>query len=61
LLHISNLHLPGGKIAKTAGVKHLVLTHYDGENTDSEMIKDAKKSGFSGEISIGKDFQTFKL
>jgi len=50
-----------GKIAKTAKAKHLILTHYDGEHTDREMKEDVRKSGFTGEITIGKDFQTFKL
>ena len=50
-----------GEIAKQAGVKKLVLTHYIGLDDEGAMIADCKKSGFAGEVSLAKDFAVIKL
>lgn len=50
-----------GLIAREAGVKRLVLTHYQGFDSDKLMIEDCGRSGFTGEIAIAKDFQVFEL
>ncbi len=60
----NNLHLSphsAGDIANKAGSKHLILVHYHGTNSDEEMIKDVKKSGFSKQVTVGKDFQIFPI
>ncbi len=48
-----------GQIAKECNVKKLILVHYQGFDSDEEMIASAKKSGFEGEVVVGKDFLTF--
>ncbi|MBI4225928.1 MBL fold metallo-hydrolase [Candidatus Roizmanbacteria bacterium] len=53
--------LQAGEIAKKAKVKELVLTHYTGINSPEAMLDEAKKSGFSGKLTVGKDFQIFNL
>ena len=44
-----------GEVAKTCGVKKLVLTHYSGRDSDEAMLADCRLSGFEGEIVIAKD------
>jgi len=59
-----NAHLSpfqAGEIAKKANTKALILTHYYGSSPDEAMISEVKKSGYSGEIVVAKDFQTFPL
>lgn len=50
-----------GDIAKQSDVKHLVLFHYQGFDSDEAMIEDVRRSGYQGEVTIGKDFQTFEF
>jgi len=50
-----------GEFAGIAKAKKLVLTHYSGRNTDEEMVRDARSSGFRGEIVIAKDLQVHVL
>lgn len=45
-----------GDIAKQSNVKQLVLFHYTGLDSDADMLDDCRKSGFSGEIILAKDF-----
>lgn len=47
-----------GEYATEAAAQKLVLTHYPGLNTDKEMVKAARSSGYHGEIVIAKDLQT---
>ncbi len=49
-----------GEIATAGGVKHLILFHYTGLNTDEEMADAVRQTGFFGRVTIGKDFQTFE-
>ena len=49
------------EIAKDGNVKHLILFHYTGADSDEAMIEAVKSSGFEGEITIGKDKQTFEV
>src|SRR3989344_3430435 len=59
-----NAHLnpfQAGETAKKANSKALILTHYHGSNPDEAMIKDVRKSGYSGDIFAAKDFQSFYL
>jgi len=59
-----NAHLnpfQAGETAKKANSKALILTHYHGSNPDEAMIKDVRKSGYSGDIFVAKDFQSFYL
>lgn len=47
-----------GKVAKTAGVKTLVLTHLvpaDDPSVTDEMWRDPAKTSFNGEVIAGKD------
>jgi ribonuclease BN (tRNA processing enzyme) len=50
-----------GQIAKDTNVRKLVLTHYIGSDSDSAMIEDCKRSGFTGKIIIAKDFQVIEI
>ncbi|MDP3741372.1 MAG: MBL fold metallo-hydrolase [bacterium] len=50
-----------GQIAKEAHVKKLILFHYTGLDSDEAMVVDCRRSGFEGEIVIGKDNQEFVL
>lgn len=50
-----------GEIALEANVKHLVLTHYTGLNSEEEMLSDCESSGFKGKISVAKDFQNLEI
>lgn len=49
-----------GLIAKETGVKKLILFHYSGLDSDNEMTKDCRSSGFNRELIIAKDFQVIK-
>jgi ribonuclease BN (tRNA processing enzyme) len=49
------------EIAKKAHVKKLVIVHYSGENTAAEMIKAIHTSGYTGNISIVNDLESFSL
>ncbi|MEK6862301.1 MAG: MBL fold metallo-hydrolase, partial [Nanoarchaeota archaeon] len=50
-----------GEIAKNGNVKRLVLFHYIGLDSDEAIIKEVKRSGYTGEITVGKDFQTIEI
>ncbi len=50
-----------GKYAKEANAKHLVVTHYFGVNKPSEIQKDIRKSGFSGQVTIAQDLTRIKI
>lgn len=50
-----------GEIARDAQVKHLVLTHYSGLDSDEAMIADCRKSGFKGRITIAKDGEVYEI
>jgi ribonuclease Z len=47
-----------GEIAKQGNVKKMILFHYTGLDSDETIVQDCRKSGFAGEIIVGKDFQT---
>ena len=48
-----------GKIAAKAGVKQLVLIHYDANRPAAEQIAEAKQF-FSGEVALAKDLMFFE-
>ncbi len=48
-------------VAKEAGARHLVLTHYSGADSEEDMLADARKSGYTGEITIARDGDTFSF
>ncbi len=50
-----------GEIAHEGKVKHLVLFHYTGLDSDEDIITDCRKSGFTGELTIAKDFQSINI
>lgn len=50
-----------GEVAKTCGVKKLVLTHYSGRDSDEAMLADCRLSGFEGEIVIAKDGDQYEI
>lgn len=50
-----------GKIARDAQVKHLILVHYPGKDLPETMVAEVKRANFSGEVTIGQDFQMFSL
>ncbi|MBI4272355.1 MBL fold metallo-hydrolase [Candidatus Uhrbacteria bacterium] len=50
-----------GEIAKSSGVKHLILFHYSGLDSDDALIDAVKESGFAGRLTVGKDSQTFEV
>ena len=50
----------GGKIARQATVKKLVLTHLYDFDPEEEFISEARKS-FSGEVVVAKDLATFNI
>ncbi len=44
-----------GDIAGRVGAKRLVLTHYSGHDSDAEMVRNCRESGFLGDIIVAKD------
>lgn len=44
-----------GELAKKVNAKQIWLTHYSGKDAPNEIIKDCRRSGFSGEILVIKD------
>jgi len=50
-----------GEIAKEAGVKKIVLVHYTGFDSDDALISECRRSGYDGELMIGKDFQQYEV
>jgi len=48
-------------IAKEAGVQTLVLTHYTGLDTNDAMIASVREAGFTGELHIASDFDTYNI
>lgn len=49
------------EIAKAAGAKRLLFFHYTGLDSDRAILKDARVSGFQGEISLARDFQVIEF
>lgn len=49
-----------GEIAQSAGVKHLVLTHYSAK-TNADALKAAAQKTFSGRVSVADDGMEFTL
>lgn len=58
-LHVS--HIKAGEIAQKAGVKHLILTHYNGKDSADVMKQEAARSGFTGRVNVAKDFEEYLL
>lgn len=50
-----------GTIAHEAGAKKLLLVHYTGLDKDEDVVADCRRSGFTGDIVMTKDFQVFTL
>ena len=50
-----------GEAANNAGVKHLVVTHYFGLESDDAIMKDVKRSGFRGKVTVAKDLMEFAI
>jgi ribonuclease BN (tRNA processing enzyme) len=48
-------------IAQRGNVKKIIFFHYTGHDSDEEMIKDARKAGFTGDVICGKDFQDISV
>ena len=51
-------HIDVGKVAKAAGVKTLVLTHFvpsDDPSLTDEMWMEGAKTYFNGKVIVGKD------
>jgi len=45
-------------VARDAGVRHLVLTHFSQRYTDSgEFERQARAAGFDGELTVARDLQ----
>jgi ribonuclease BN (tRNA processing enzyme) len=57
--HLNPYH--AGEIALKNHVKKLILTHYDGTDSDAAMINEAKRAGFKNEVIIAKDFRQYTL
>ncbi len=53
--------IEAGEYAREANVKHLVVTHYFGINSPSEILKDIRKSRFKGKVTIAKDLMKIKI
>ncbi|MEU8541615.1 ribonuclease Z [Streptomyces sp. NPDC048717] len=55
-------HLTAGQaaaVARDAGVRHLVLTHFSQRYTDpAEFERQARAAGFTGELTIAQDLMT---
>lgn len=50
-----------GEVAAQAGVKTIVLTHYFGFDSVSDMKKDCRLSGFEGKIIVATDGMKIKV
>lgn len=50
-----------GEISRDSKVKKLVFFHYTGLDSDEAIIEDCRRSGFVGEITVAKDFQTHTI
>lgn len=50
-----------GDIAKEAGVKKMILTHYTGLDADEKMIQDCRRSGYEGDLIVAKDLDVYEL
>lgn len=60
----SSIHLSpfnAGQIAKSAVVKTLILVHYSGKDSKSDMIQEVKRSGYRGEIHIADDLDSYPV
>ncbi|MFF9205076.1 ribonuclease Z [Streptomyces sp. NPDC014986] len=58
-------HLTAGqaaRVARDAGVRHLVLTHFSQRYTDpAEFERQARAAGYEGELSVAHDLQRVRL
>lgn len=58
-------HLTAGqaaRVARDAGVRHLVLTHFSQRYTDpSEFARQARAAGFEGELTVAEDLARVPL
>ncbi len=50
-----------GEICQKGKVKKVIITHYTGLDSDEAIIKECRRSGYEGEIVVGKDFQRFEI
>lgn len=50
-----------GKVAKEAGVRHLVIVHYSGKDSKEDMEKEIRRAGFEGIVNIASDLDSFTL
>jgi ribonuclease BN (tRNA processing enzyme) len=50
-----------GRMAKDQNCKQLVLTHYSGQDSAETMQKSAGASGYTGDVKVAKDLDTYKI
>ncbi|MFX4291162.1 MBL fold metallo-hydrolase [Streptomyces bohaiensis] len=51
-----------GRVAATAGVRHLVLTHFSQRYPDAAQFgREARAAGFSGELTVARDLDRIPL
>lgn len=50
-----------GEIARRAGARSLLLTHYDGRDDDDAMRGDARASGYRGAVGIARDGDSVEI
>ncbi len=50
-----------GSIAKAGKVKKMILFHYSGAESEENIIKDCRSSGFVGELICARDFDIFEF
>jgi len=48
-----------GVVAQKAGVRQLVLVHYDAQATPPEALKQAARRAFTGQVSVAQDFDHY--
>jgi ribonuclease Z len=49
-----------GSLARQAGVRHLVLVHYDGKSNPADLVAEAH-STFDGQVSVPQDLDEFEF
>jgi ribonuclease BN (tRNA processing enzyme) len=50
-----------GEVARAAGARSLLLTHYTGLDAESAMLEDARRSGYGGGLALAFDGQRVEL
>ena len=50
-----------GRVAREAGVRHLVLTHMYPQCDDHDLLSEVRLSGFEGEAELAFDGQTLEV